>query len=40
MDIEFMKNVSKGEKVGEEKKVPRTEPWGTPGMTGEEWESF
>ena len=34
--MEFPENVSKGQKEIENRRSPRTEPWGTPLETGEE----
>lgn len=35
MDIEFMENNANREEVGDQKKGPGTDLWGTPVMTGE-----
>lgn len=36
MDAVFLQDTAKGKVVYDKKKGPRTEPWGTPVLTGED----
>lgn len=35
VDVTFVENIAKGKEIDDEKRGPRTEPWGTPEVTEE-----